>query len=79
MKVEVLAITHPELFTLSAMAVTVEPDGKVRGVADPASVIHVVTDVDADAAHTAHTAFMRSLGCCETDSHTGAVDVTNER
>lgn len=59
-KMEVLAITHPELFTLTAMAVTVEPDGKVRGVADPASVIHVVTDVDADAAHAA---FMRSLGC----------------
>ena len=55
-----LAITEPSLFTTTRMSVVVEDDGIVRGTPDDASVIDVVTDVDAEAAHEA---FLRSLGC----------------
>ena len=54
------AITEPSLFTTTRMSVVVEDDGIVRGTPDDAATIDVVTDVDAEAAHTA---FLRSLGC----------------
>ena len=55
-----LAITSPHLFTLTPMRVEVADDGVVNGTADASSQLHVVTDLDATAAHEA---FMRSLGC----------------
>jgi purine nucleosidase len=54
-----LAMVEPDWFTLTAMSVDVEPDGRVRGIVDDASPIQVVTDLDVDGAHEA---ILRLLG-----------------
>ena len=55
-----LALTAPEWFTFTRMAVAVEADGRVRGTPDETSLIEVATDLDPEGAHTA---FLRTLGC----------------
>jgi inosine-uridine nucleoside N-ribohydrolase len=55
-----LALTAPEWFTFTRMAVAVEADGRVRGTPDETSLIEVATDLDPEGAHTA---FLRALGC----------------
>jgi len=54
-----LALTHPHLFSCTPMSVLVEGDGRVRGTPDESSMIEVVTDLDAVAAHAA---FLAALG-----------------
>jgi hypothetical protein len=60
LELEPLALTAPEWFTFTRMAVAVEADGRVRGTPDETSLIEVATDLDPEGAHTA---FLRTLGC----------------